>query len=109
MSIARTYSPFNGFNCDRQDDRLAKAINRFPLCVLHNVRIVDAFPRGCPLEHPNPLVAIQAYQDRAWTRFGNCERGGCDDAARVEICQACEARKHHRVKYLRDLEGLNNA
>jgi len=90
-------------------NRIAEALTNFPLCILHNVRLVDRFPRGCPLGQPDIGAALNAFYQRGWQRIIDHHRGGGDDLARHEICSNCPARTHRRVRYLRETEGLNDA
>jgi len=75
----------------------------FPLCRLHNVRIVDELPRGCPLAEENPSRAIQELQDRAWSKMLDIvhDPSGGHDLERVHICGRCELHRNSRVRYLR--------
>ncbi len=68
----------------KQDTRLAKALQRFPLCLLHNRRIVDELPDGCPFWDANPLVDIRELLDGAWTTPYSPST-----ADRIAICQSC--------------------
>jgi len=65
----------------------------FPLCQLHDIRLVDALPPRCPLGEPDLSKAMNGLRDAAWGVRGS----GVDLATleRFETCAACNARGSH--------------
>ncbi|MFH1418773.1 MAG: hypothetical protein ABII12_10885 [Planctomycetota bacterium] len=85
--------------------------DRFPVCRLLGVRIVDFLPRRCPLRGDWPLVVIGRMTDIAFAelRLGpDGDLGGAlDTLARCETCLSCFTRqnRHPRVRGLRPNGG----
>lgn len=79
----------------------------FPVCNLHGRRIVDNFPRECPLIEPRATVAILALQDGGYAKLSTKRAGeihdGLMDLERADICYAClrDLSPHPHVAQLR--------
>ena len=75
----------------------------FPQCQLHHVRIVNAFPRGCPLAEQEPFAELKAMKDKGFSECGSGNGLSVWLLRRVETCQACASTnlRHHIVRHLR--------
>lgn len=84
----------------------------FPHCRLHNVNIVDRFPRDCPLAVPEPDVAIERLAERAeWSPI----RGFPPPHVRaiqcvLKACKGCvrENGTHPHIEFLREEHRVNS-
>lgn len=70
-------------------ERHRKLNDYFPLCELHEVRIVGEFPKGCPMRHANPLVAIENMQDAAHKADVADGNRGLALLVMREVCGSC--------------------
>jgi len=78
--------------------------DRFPLCKLHNLRLVNRLPAGCALGDRNPLERIAQLQEAGWSQLAVEEyhAGGILlDAA--DVCNGCADRllRNRHTLYLR--------
>ncbi len=76
----------------------------FPLCLLHNVRLVFSLPQGCPHDDEYPDEVLSRLQDDAWARMSQVDLSGLVLKERYEICAACRLprdirdRLRHRIE-----------
>ena len=85
------------------------SIPPFPHCKLHDDRIVDSFPDGCPLAAPDILAALGVMQDNGWrmsdgvVATGLIPTEGITLLDRFDACNSCvdRMRLHPVVQYLR--------
>lgn len=75
----------------------------FPLCLLHNDRIVKAFPPDCPLGERDPMAALYRLKDRSYWPGRDDPHPFVATAAIYECCNACADRllQNHHVRFLR--------
>lgn len=75
--------------------------NSFPRCSVHDIRIVNSLPSGCPLAEAVPSAAVEDAKNRAFSLIAPNGGGhldlvrlqvGASGLDRIRICEACIAR-----------------
>ena len=108
---------YAGGHSERQNHTTSVECYRQPSrCELHGIRIVDQFPRRCPLGTANPLDTLARLQAvgwrelrRAWNATAAEHAGGLAVLDTVDVCNACVPRlaPHHTVRRLRRELGVS--
>ncbi len=110
--IAKKASPRAGRRRGHETNRTHSIVaDRFPVCKLHDYRIVLALPMGCPFQASNPLDRILEVQQRGWAQLAKDELHS--GLALLEIAETCDncmdrLRKNSHARWLR-IEGGCNA
>jgi hypothetical protein len=76
----------------------------FPVCELHGIRLVGAFPQACLLPMDDPLGESVRWKDAAFAALApESDGGGASLLKRVDTCVDCVWRlsAHPRVRRLR--------
>ena len=90
-----------------EDQHQNHSSEAFPTCQLHDIRIVDRFPRGCPFAAPIALRALFELRKRGFLLTGNRDYG--EGAHLLEVADTCshcidENIAHPVVQRLRGLQ-----
>jgi hypothetical protein len=102
------HSPATALNTIDAYDRILVHRGSQPArCELHGIRIVDQFPRRCPLAALNPLTTIGQLRELAFQSDDPCDAAELFD--RVDVCGGCidHNLSHRTVRRLRRELGLS--
>lgn len=62
----------------------------FPRCELHEQRLIDGLPGGCPMRQPKPCAVIAELQNGGYGRLADGDTaGGEADLERAALCNQC--------------------
>lgn len=77
-------------------------VDYFPICTLHNTRLVHGFPAHCPMASNDPCGAMLALKDKAFAMRNDARKVATMTMARV--CEDCIAKNSGtaHVKFLRE-------
>lgn len=75
----------------------------FPLCQLHNTRIVDAFPNSCPLGCTNTHAKLMEIKDCSLWQGGSDPHCATAVALLSDTCSRCVGRllRDAHIQFLR--------
>jgi len=81
----------------------------FPICKLHDTRIVTGFPDGCPLAEDNTSMALAGVRDNSFWDGSGDPHVASVNAEIYSTCYECVTTRMLRHPHVKFLRGYRNA